>query len=102
MSKLESIQARDALKSEEKMSIWADPVVEREENEKANQEKNEVVIQLLMTYYTLMKHQDTNNIINSDVSNTDETNTDEADTYEAAKEAINAKAEGEEITLKFS
>ena len=43
-----------------------------------------------MIHYLLMKHQDT-----------DET-TDKGKTDEAAVETINTKAEGEEITLKFS
>ena len=49
-----------------------------------------------MIYYILMKHQDTD-----DIPTTDE-NTDKTNIVEAAKEAINAKAEWEEITLKFS
>ena len=48
-------------------------------------EKSEVIIQLLIIHYLLLKYQDTDETID-----------------EAAIEAINTKAEGEEITLKFS
>ena len=87
LSNLESIQAKEYLKSEEKLCIWANPVVEGEENEKADQEKNEVVIQLLMILYT------DEALGTDDIPTTDE-NTDETNTDEAAKEAIKAKAEG--------
>ena len=96
LSKLDKIQAKEALKSEEKVSIWADPVLEKVEEEEAIREKNEVIIQLLMIHYLPTKHQDTDEKLI-----TDET-IDQGKTDEAAKEAINAKVEGEEITLKFS
>ena len=86
LSKLDSIQAGESLKSEEKLSIRANPVIERDEKEKATKEKNEVVIQLLMIYYILMKHQDTD-----DTLTTDE-NTDEGKTNEAAKRSHHCKS----------
>ena len=95
LSKLESIQAGESLKSKEKLSIWVDPMIERDEDEKATKEKNELVIQLLMIYYILSKHLDTDDTL------TTYENTNEGETDEDAKEAINAKA-GEEITLEFS
>ena len=48
-----------------------------------------------MIHNLLMKHQDTDEkLITDETANKGKTN-------EAAKEAINTKAEGEEITLKF-
>ena len=55
LSKLESIQARESLKSEEKLNIWAYPVIERDEDEKTIEERNKVVTKLLMIYYILTK-----------------------------------------------
>ena len=95
LSKLEKIQAKDALESEEKLNIWDNPELDRAEQEKAIKEKIEVIIQLLMIHYLLSKHQDTD-----EKPITDETV--KGKNEEAAIQAINSEAEGEEITLKFS
>ena len=95
LSKLEKIQANDALKSEEKLKISGNPELDKDDEEKAMKQKSEVIIQLLMIHYLLSKHQDTD-----EKPITDETV--KGKNEEAAIQAINSEAEGEEITLKFS